>query len=315
MIAAGPDRSRRQKEAHIMGWLFSILLHGTVAFAAILIVKQTHVASQDEPFKWDVAVVALVQPVQPGEPVPDETLAASVPSTTSVSSPKTQQTAPAQDVPLRQPLDQQPTPSISERAVTSVVDEPLAPAPLQPAHLSQSVLPTAQPTEPIDHEPGAQMLANTRSIEKPGDTSTTVAAESGAQSAPASVPSGILEQPEQSDQATPMQLAAISPTTQSVSAKRDYGWLSDTILRRVEELKRYPASARVDRAEGKVVVKAVINEDGSVGSVEVFRSSGHLGLDKAAIETLRQAAPFHLPHPLGRSGMTIKIPMSYRLDP
>lgn len=315
MIAAGPDRSGRQKEAHIMGWLFSILLHGTVAFAAILIVKQTHLASQDESFKWDVAVVALVQPAQPAEPVPDQALAASIPSTTSVSSPKMQQTAPTQNVPLRQPLDQQPTSSISERAVTSVVDEPLTPASLQPAHLSQSVLPTTQPTEPIDHEPGAPMVANARSIEKPGDTSTTVAAESGAQSVPSSVPSAILEQPEQSDQATPTQLAALSPTPQSVPAKRDYGWLSDTILRRVEELKRYPASARVDRAEGKVVVKAVINEDGSVEAVEVFRSSGHLGLDKAAIDTLRQAAPFHLPHPLGRSGMTIKIPMSYRLDP
>jgi len=82
----------------------------------------------------------------------------------------------------------------------------------------------------------------------------------------------------------------------------------------VEELKRYPASARVDRAEGKVVVKAVIDEDGSIGEVEVFQSSGHPGLDKAAIETLRQAAPFHLPRPLGQPRMTIKIPMSYRLD-
>jgi protein TonB len=82
----------------------------------------------------------------------------------------------------------------------------------------------------------------------------------------------------------------------------------------VEELKRYPASARVDRAEGKVVVKAVVNEDGSIGAVEVFQSSGHSGLDKAAIETLLQAAPFHLPRSLGKPGMTIKIPMSYRLD-
>ena len=96
--------------------------------------------------------------------------------------------------------------------------------------------------------------------------------------------------------------------------KLDYGWLSETILRRVEELKRYPASARVDHAEGKVVVKAVIDEDGGIGEVEVFQSSGHPGLDKAAVETMREAAPFHLPRPLGQPRMTIKIPMSYRLD-
>jgi protein TonB len=109
-------------------------------------------------------------------------------------------------------------------------------------------------------------------------------------------------------------MAAISPAPLSAPSKRDYGWLSEAILRRVEELKRYPAEARVDRAEGKVVVKAVINEDGSIGDVEVFQSSGHPGLDMAAVETMRQAAPFHLPRPLGQPRMTIKIPMSYRLD-
>jgi protein TonB len=109
-------------------------------------------------------------------------------------------------------------------------------------------------------------------------------------------------------------MTAISPASTNAPTKLDYGWLSETILRRVEELKRYPASARVDRAEGKVVVKAVIAEDGSIGDVEVFQSSGHPGLDKAAMETLRQAAPVHLPRPLGQPRMTIKIPMSYRLD-
>ena len=70
----------------------------------------------------------------------------------------------------------------------------------------------------------------------------------------------------------------------------------------------------MDRAEGKVVVKAVIKEDGSIGEVEIFQSSGHPSLDRAALETLRQAAPFSLPRPLGKAGMAIKIPMSYRLD-
>jgi protein TonB len=142
-----------------------------------------------------------------------------------------------------------------------------------------------------------------------------VSAESAAQTAPSSTPSAILEQTAQSDQTpAPTQVAAISPAPSNTPIKRDYGWLSEAILRRVEELKRYPASARVDRAEGKVVVTAVIHEDGSIGEVEVFQSSGHPGLDKAAVETMRQAAPFHLPRPLGQPRMTIKIPMSYRLD-
>jgi protein TonB len=134
---------------------------------------------------------------------------------------------------------------------------------------------------------------------------------------PAEAPMAVSAEPDtQTAQSVhpPAQMAAISPAPTSVPRKRDYGWLSEEILRRVEELKRYPASARIDRAEGKVVVKAVINEDGNLGEVEVFQSSGNLTLDKAAVETMRQAAPFHLPHPLGQPRMTIKIPMSYRLD-
>jgi len=159
------------------------------------------------------------------------------------------------------------------------------------------------------------MVAKAPSIEKPAEAPTAVAAESAAQATPSSAQSTNPEQTAQPDQApAPTQMAAISPAPSNAPTKRDYGWLSEAILRRVEELKRYPASARVDRAEGKVVVKAVINEDGSIGEVEVFQSSGHPGLDKAAIETMRQAAPFHLPRPLGQARLTIKIPMSYRLD-
>jgi len=159
------------------------------------------------------------------------------------------------------------------------------------------------------------MVAEATSIVKPAEASVAVSAESSAQTAPSSAPSAILEQPAQSDQApAPTQMAAISSAPTNAPTTRDYGWLSEAILRRVEELKRYPSSARVDHAEGKVVVKAVINEDGSIGEVEVFQSSGHPGLDKAAVETMREAAPFHLPRPLGQPRMTIKIPMSYRLD-
>jgi protein TonB len=150
---------------------------------------------------------------------------------------------------------------------------------------------------------------------KPAEASVAVSAESGTQTTPSSAPSAILGHTAQSDQApAPTQMAAISSAPTNAPTMRDYGWLSEAILRRVEELKRYPASARVDHAEGKVVVKAAINEDGSIGEVEVFQSSGHPGLDKAAVETMREAAPFHLPRPLGQPRMTIKIPMSYRLD-
>jgi len=290
VIAAGPHRSGRQKDAHVQGWLISVLLHGTVALAAFLLVKQIQLAPQDKPFKWNIAMVSPTQPAQPTASPWNQTQAPSVPSTTSVPSPHVQQTAPAQTRPSPRPLAQLTTPS-------------------------QSAAHTTQPAEPIRHETVAPMVAEATSIVKQAEAPMAVSAESAAQTAPSSAPSAILEQTAQSDQApAPTQMAAISPAPTNAPTKLDYGWLSEAILRRVEELKRYPASARVDRAEGKVVVKAVIDEDGNIGEVEVFQSSGHPSLDKAAIETLRQAAPFHLPRPLGQPRMTIKIPMSYRLD-
>lgn len=159
------------------------------------------------------------------------------------------------------------------------------------------------------------MIAEATSIVKPVEAPLAVSAESAPHTVPSNTPPAILGHASQPDQAQAQtQMASISPTLTNAPTKLDYGWLSETILRRVEELKRYPASARIDRAEGKVVVKAVIAEDGNIGDVEVFQSSGHPGLDKAAIETLLQAAPVHLPRPLGQPRMTIKIPMSYRLD-
>ena len=142
-----------------------------------------------------------------------------------------------------------------------------------------------------------------------------VSTSTNAETEPSSAQSAILEQTTQSDQdPAQIQVAAISSVPSNAPTKRDYGWLSEVILRRIEELKRYPASARADRAEGKVVVKAVIDENGSISEVGVFQSSGYPTLDEAAIQTMRQAAPLHLPHPLGQSRMTIKIPMNYRLD-
>ncbi len=299
MIADEPYRSGAQKEAHVQGWLVSVLLHGIVALVAILLVKQIQLAPKDESFKWNVAIASPTQSIKSAGSPRSELPAPFVPSTTSVPSPHILRTATAQTSPSPTPLAQQATPSISEQAVASVVADP--PAQLSPKlpTPSQSAVHTTQSVEPIKHETVA---------------STAVAEESLTQTAPSSV-SEDFEQTALSDQAPlPTQMTSISPAASNTSMKRDYGWLTETIVRRVEELKRYPASARVDRAEGKVVVKAVVNEDGSIGAVEVFQSSGHSGLDKAAIETLRQASPFHLPRSLGKPGMTIKIPMSYRLD-
>lgn len=96
--------------------------------------------------------------------------------------------------------------------------------------------------------------------------------------------------------------------------KADYSWLADSLRRRLAEVRRYPATARLNGWEGKVVIRAVIRADGHLAEVSVHRSSGHEALDQAAIEAIRLVCPLHLPQALGTSAVTIYVPITYSLS-
>jgi|CXWL01.1.fsa_nt_gi protein TonB len=94
----------------------------------------------------------------------------------------------------------------------------------------------------------------------------------------------------------------------------DYGWLRDALWGRIEALKRYPTQARANHWEGKVVVKAVIRDDGTVADLMIAESSGQSILDQEALAVMMKASPLILKHPLGKPSITMLIPISYRLD-
>jgi protein TonB len=51
----------------------------------------------------------------------------------------------------------------------------------------------------------------------------------------------------------------------------------------------YPELARVARLEGNVILQAVIHSDGTVGEIEVLRSSRpNMGFEDAAIDAVKQ---------------------------
>jgi protein TonB len=97
-------------------------------------------------------------------------------------------------------------------------------------------------------------------------------------------------------------------------AEADFGWLSESLWKRIEQLKRYPMQARARRWEGKVVLEAVIRHDGTILECLVAESSGHGVLDQDAISVLRRASPLALKHPLGKEQITILVPIAYRLQ-
>lgn len=109
----------------------------------------------------------------------------------------------------------------------------------------------------------------------------------------------------------PLRQRSGSGSSDSIS---DYGWLAQAVHRRIAELKRYPHRARVNHLEGRVVLRAVIRDDGELAALSVRTSSGHHELDEEAMELVRQICPVPLRHPLGRSEITMHIPITYTLD-
>jgi len=86
------------------------------------------------------------------------------------------------------------------------------------------------------------------------------------------------------------------------------------VRRLLEKHKNYPWMARRQHREGVVVLKFTIARDGNIAGQGLARSSGHEVLDGAAQETLRKIGRFPpLPAVLGRSQLTIQVPLTFRL--
>lgn len=61
---------------------------------------------------------------------------------------------------------------------------------------------------------------------------------------------------------------------------------------KIENIWQYPASAASQGLYGDLFITFTIKKDGTLGSVELIRTSGHRELDEAALKALRDAAPY-----------------------
>lgn len=64
---------------------------------------------------------------------------------------------------------------------------------------------------------------------------------------------------------------------------------------KIESAKKYPEGARIKRIEGNVVVSFILTMQGGVRDIKVQEKSRSLLLDNAAIEAVKNAAPFPRP--------------------
>jgi protein TonB len=107
-----------------------------------------------------------------------------------------------------------------------------------------------------------------------------------------------------------------TPTTASDFAavfaiQADYGWLQQAIFRRLEELKR-SSRPLLDRSRPlKVLVRAVVSNEGTLLDAEVVKSSGLDRIDQEAMALVQRAFPMQLDRPLDRQQMAMRIPITY----
>jgi protein TonB len=83
---------------------------------------------------------------------------------------------------------------------------------------------------------------------------------------------------------------------------------------RIHSAKTYPKDAREQHIEGRVKVEFALKQDGNLSSIRVVTPSRHRGLDQAAIEAVKKAAPFpRPPAALFTPPLTLRITILFEL--
>ncbi len=84
------------------------------------------------------------------------------------------------------------------------------------------------------------------------------------------------------------------------------------VVAKLRRARRYPSEAKRERLRGQVRVSFTITSNGGVSSLRVSRSSGSSILDRAALETVRRAAPFPpIPDGAGRASWPFTVPIDF----
>ena len=225
--------------------------------------------------------------------------------------PKPQETP----VPLQLSMVAAPVPKPMEQLAEPVIDPPpqvepepvVEPPPVTPEPVPEPA-PVVKPKSPVP-KPEPQVKTENKPKPKP---------ESRPESKPASVqpaPSVVEAQAENQIQpvAAPVLAAAVPENAAALAdAEADY---KARVRQAVDAHKQYPKMARRMGEQGKVVVEFSVDASGVVSSVQIKHSSGSERLDEAALQAVRDAAPFPpFPDEVKRNRWHFTLPLSFSLD-
>jgi periplasmic protein TonB len=364
--------------------MYSLAVHTLVIGLMITFSARITLPPQDDPFRWNVAMIEPVTstesvtpnpaPAQPSPPVessanPMQQASASKPAVAQTAKPPSPvrrvetalqpvvppvETKPQeplierhlQTVETVQPMERTPEarPSAVETPPTVAPQTETAPAIIErPAQVVEaSPAPMERVVEAPYVQPTGEALQRAEVTDQPApviEKISPVVAERATSQAVEQAVSSVVQQPVDStpvahshetvsdssrsaDNATTENqvvqeertvVAKAAPTT-TPKTRADYGWVRDALWRRIVEMKHYPAQARLNHLEGKVILRAVIRSDGHLEDLSVKESSGHRLLDEAAMDVIRRICPVPMKQALGRPEVVVMIPIDYRLE-
>jgi colicin import membrane protein len=182
--------------------------------------------------------------------------------------------------------------------------KPPQPAPAEKQAAAKPPAAQAQPPEP-KAEPPKPAAAQAQPPKPPSQA--TVAAETpkpAPQPAPASVPTMAALQQQAAPAAGGQSPYGLMPdnwravAVPAPSADGDEEMSYKTIVFGMLELaKHYPEDARARGAHGSALIQFELNDDGTVKSVKLLRSSGDASLDVESLALVERASPFPKPPP------------------
>jgi periplasmic protein TonB len=304
-----------------MGWIGSVLTHALVLGGSTLLFASIKLPVPPQAFEMRIAVSLPV--AQPSE---EASLATRPPSSTPAPTAVIQKVDPV--IPQLMSIQEQ---VVAERAVVSrqlvavnleaiehVVAErvPIEQVPQVVTETTEDII---HKVEVHDESVGAQ-TRHPRPIDpvmesQPASEFGSVTAESVSESRPV-LPTlnetHSIEPPMAVTAARPKDV--MMPVPVQLDAHADYGWLSEALRERIEQLKRYPSFAKSRRWEGKVVIEADVNDTGDIMRLEVAESSGYQVLDDEAKAVVQKSSPVPLRYKLGQPYITIRVPISYKLN-
>ena len=302
----------------VEGWLVSLFLHGFLLAATLPQFRHMPITIPAAPFRWDITLVQSTritheQTTEAGatdQHVASDTAPATIPaevqdtSRTPASNTNSDkrvspihESPPAMESPLQNPLsaalmetasvirESTPAHHVTEELVSSpsATDNPFVPAPSTndpPIREREPIAPPAAPEQPV---------------QAPVVKDTGITNGRGFESAA----------PRQPDVSTPAEVVSAS------APHADYSWLQRAIFQRLEELKRSSRPSLDDSRTLKVLVKAVVSNEGLLMDTEVVKSSGLDRIDQEAVALVQRAFPIQLDRALDRQRIVMRIPITY----